>query len=254
MILAKKLNPLKKSCVLRVNWRYIKGFLLLLFVVTLFAFSTERNGNRKITEVKVNFIGNENLYVTEETVNKLLIQNEQVITNVPKEILDLNGLETALNSNPMIKSAEVYLAVNGDVVADIEQRKPIARVVKSTSFYIDDEGKKMPLSSNRSARVPLVTGFVDDNNLENVFTIAKRIKNDDFLKTHIIEIMQHENQTISLKTRVLDFEVLVGTLDHLDKKINNLKAFYQKAKKDGSLSQYSKVNLQFDNQVVCTKK
>jgi len=33
-----------------------------------------------------------------------------------------------------------------------------------------------------------------------------------------------------------------------------LKAFYQKAKKDDMLSKYSKVNLQFDNQVVCTKK
>jgi len=42
--------------------------------------------------------------------------------------------------------------------------------------------------------------------------------------------------------------------ENLDKKISNLKAFYQKAKKDKTLYKYSKVNLQFENQVVCTKK
>jgi cell division protein FtsQ len=39
----------------------------------------------------------------------------------------------------------------------------------------------------------------------------------------------------------------------LDKKINNLKAFYKKSLKEKTLNNYSNVNLQFDNQVVCTK-
>jgi len=54
--------------------------------------------------------------------------------------------------------------------------------------------------------------------------------------------------------RLLDFEVLVGNIDNLEVKLKNLKAFYQKAKKDNMLDIYKSVNLQFDNQVVCTKK
>jgi cell division protein FtsQ len=54
--------------------------------------------------------------------------------------------------------------------------------------------------------------------------------------------------------RLSEFEILVGYLENLDKKIKNLKAFYQKAKKDKVLDVYKTVNLQFDNQVVCTKK
>jgi len=42
-------------------------------------------------------------------------------------------------------------------------------------------------------------------------------------------------------------------LNRLDKKVNNLKVFYQKALKEQTLNNYSKINLQFDNQVVCTK-
>ena len=68
------------------------------------------------------------------------------------------------------------------------------------------------------------------------------------------EIHQGENKEISLKMRLLNFEVLVGSLENLDEKMKNLKAFYQKAKKDKVLDIYKSVNLQFDNQVVCTKK
>ena len=239
---------------LRVNWNYIKAFLLLALVVFLYAFSSQRNNDRKLSDLTVKFIGNDNLYITQETVNKLLIQNKESITSVPKEILDLNGLESVLNSNSMIKSAEVYVTVNGEVKAEVEQRKPIARVNTNVSYYIDDQGLYMPLSSNHSARVPLVTGFVDKNQLENVFIIADKIHNDAFLKKHIVEIHQNEDKSINLKTRVLDFEIALGQIEHLDKKINNLKAFYQKAKKDKALINYSKVNLKFDNQVVCTKK
>ena len=202
----------------------------------------------------VNFIGEDNLFITHETVNKLLIVNKEDLTKVPKEILDLNGLEITLNSNPMIKTAQVYLTVNGEVRADVEQCKPIARVSTNASYYIDDEGKFMPLSTNFSARVPLVTGYIEKNNLNNVFKIADKIYNDQFLKKHIVEIHQNQDKTIILKTRVLDFEIVLGNLILLDKKINNLKAFYQKAKKDKSLNKYSIVNLQFENQVVCTKK
>jgi len=239
---------------LRVNWNYIKGFVLLVLVGFLFAFSSSRNVSRKIAELEVNFLGDNNLFITHESVNKLLIQNGETVTNVPKEILDLNGLENALKSNTMIKTAEVYLAVNGKVRADVIQRKPIARVSTNASYYIDDEGKYMPLSTNYTAHVPIVTGSVEKNNLANIYTIANKIYNDEFLKTHIVEIHQNQNQTLSLKTRVYDFEIELGDLSDLDKKINNLKAFYQKAKKDNTLSNYNKVNLQFNNQVVCTKK
>lgn len=239
---------------MQVNWNYIKALILLVLVTVLFAFSSLRNAERNVLNVTVNFIGKDNLFITQETVNKLLIQKDGDLTKVPKEILDLNGLEIGLNSNPMIKTAEVYLTVNGEIRADVRQRKPIARVSTNASYYIDDEGLFMPLSSNYTARVPLVKGYVEKNKLGNIFLIAEKIYNDEFLKTHIVEIYQKQDETIILKARVMDFEIVLGNLDMLDKKINNLKAFYQKAKKDKSLNKYSKVNLQFENQVVCTKK
>lgn len=239
---------------LRVNWTYIKGLCLLSLVGFLFVFSSFRNAHRSLSDIQVNFLGNENLFITEDVVNKLLIQNQQGVASVTKEILDLNKLELALNSNPMIKTAQVYVTINGEVKADIIQKKPIARVHTDVSYYIDQEGSTMPLSNYYTARTPLVTGHVKKDDLDNIFVIASKIYNDEFLKTHITEIHQNQDRSIILKMRVYDFEIWLGHIDNLDKKINNLKAFYQKAKKDKTLEKYIKVNLQFENQVVCTKR
>jgi len=226
---------------------------LIIVVVSLFAFASSRNSIRKVSQPNIKFVGENNLFVTYETVSKLLIQNHQDVKNMPKETLDLNLLENALNSNPMIKSAEVYVTVNGVLNAEIEQKKPIARVSANASYYIDDEGFYMPLSSNYTARVPLVTGKVEKNDLQKVFVVASKIDSDEFLKKNVIEIHQGEDQMIYLKLRQCHFLVQLGSVEFLDKKINNLKAFYQKSLKEKTLNNYSKVNLQFDNQVVCTK-
>ena len=205
-------------------------------------------------EPLINFVGDDNLFITHANVSKLLIQNQQSVTNKRKDIIDLNQLEAALNSNPMIKQAQVSMTVEGLITADIEQKKPIARVSTNASYYIDEEGSFMPLSTNYTARVPLVTGSIEKDDLANVFAVAKKVQEDDFLMKHVIVIHQNQDKTIDLKLRSHDFTVHLGSLKLLDKKINNLKAFYQKAVKDKALDKYKLVNLKFDKQVICTKK
>lgn len=228
--------------------------VILGLVVFLYAFTSARNSTRKISKVDIEITNLSQPFIKPETVSKLLIQNNQAVTSMPKDILDLNGLESALNSNPIIKDAQVYLSVNDVLTAKIEQKNPIARVQTNASYYIDDEGSYMPLSANYSARVPLVTGNIEKNNLKTVFKVAQKVQQDEVLKKHIVEIHQDQNKNISLKVRQYDFWVELGSIKQLDKKFNNLKAFYQKAQKDKTLDTYAKVNLKFDNQVVCTKK
>ncbi len=239
---------------MRVNWGYIKVLVLLVLVVFLYAFTNTRNTHRVIDKPIVEFTGANNLFLTHENVSKLLIQNPKGLQNDNKEIIDLNELESALNSNPMIKNAEVYMSVNGQLSAEIEQKRPIARVHTNASYYIDDDGVYMPLSANYSARVPLVTGTVYKTKLNKVYKIAKKIDEDEFLKHHVIEIHQSADKSIRLRLRKYDFSVQLGDLNTLEKKINNFKAFYKKAIKDKTLNTFSSVNLRFDNQVICTKK
>ncbi len=232
---------------------YIKAFLLLAIICFLYGFAEKRHKSRNISEVKVKFTENENLYVTEEVVNKLLIQNNTSVSGIDKETLDLNRVESLLNKHEMIENAEVYLTLDGKLRADVSQRKPIGRAMGSSSFYLDKNGNVMPLSPYYSARVPLLFGF-DEVNIKKAYSILNHIRNDEFLTYHITGINRLKGDKYKLELRGLDFEVFFGDSSNVPLKFNNFKAFYKKAQKDKKLDTYKKVNLQFGDQVVCTKK
>ena len=230
----------------------IKVIIVLAVVSIFFAFSSSQNNAKPISEVEVSFIGDNNLFISKTKVDKLLIQNNDYIKCVSKDILDLKALENKLSSHDMIENSEVYISINGILKIDIKQRNPYARVISDSSFYIDNNGTKMPLSDNYSARVLLVHGLNDESKIDYVFKLIKTIRDDEFLNLNVTDILINKSD-ISLRVRNCDFEVLVGDLNNLETKIKNFKAFYQKAYRDKILNNYKKVNLQFNNQIVCTK-
>ena len=233
---------------------FLKGLLLLVFVVFLYGFSSTRNKAKRVEKVNINFENGDNLFITYETVNKLLVQNFGRLQSQPKENLFLNKMEETLLSNEMVENAEVFINVDGELGAFIKQKIPIARVNENgLAYYMDSRGGKMPLSSNYSARVPIVEG-VENGQLSNeLFKLATVIYNDDFLKKQVVGIVQKAKQEFVLKTRIGNQQVELGSLDQLDQKIKKLKVFYQKVINDKTLNSYKTINLEYNNQVVCTK-
>jgi len=233
---------------------YIKGLLLFAFVMFLYGFSSFRNQAHKIKDLNINFKNGDNLFITYETVDKLLIQKFDRLKSQPKENIFLKEVEETLLSNEMIAKAEVFLTVNGELDVVIKQKTPIARVNQgSEMYYIDSEGGKMPLSSNYSARVPIINGIYDAKISKELFQLVTLIYNDDFLKKQIISIKQTPKKEFFLQTRIGNQRIELGTLNKIDIKIKKLKAFYNKAIKDNTLGQYRKINLMYNKQVVATK-
>lgn len=227
--------------------------MLIGVVFFLFAFAEKRNHSRVLSEVNLHFTNSENLYLTEEAVNKLLIQNEVKVKSIGKEALDLNRVENLLEAHDMVENAEVFMTVDGKLGAAITQRKPLARVMGRVPYYMDRNGLKMPLSKYYSARVPLITGVSEDH-LQEVFPLVSYVRNDEFLTKHVTEVNRLPNGKYEIRLRQLDFVVLFGAIKDIETKFLNFKAFYQKAMKDKKLNDYKKVDLQFGDQVVCTKK
>lgn len=238
---------------MKINWFYIRMLVLVTVTLGLVAFTHKRNANRKVKEVKVNFEAGANLFVTAESVDKLLIQNGKPIEGQYKEILDLKDLEDKLDAHAMIADADVYMTLDGVVGATVKQRKPLARVQTKTPFYIDEEGKTMPLSTNYSARVPLVTG-VSKEQVNEIYPLLNYLQEDNVLATQVVGISRDKTGDYSLTLRVLNYKVIVGKIEQLSSKFSNYKAFYQKAIKDNSLEVYKSIDLRFKGQVVGTKK
>lgn len=238
---------------MRVNWSNVKLIVLVCCTTMLYAFADARSSGRKIHDLRIHFVEGENLYLTESMVNKLLIQNYGPLRNLPKERVVLNTIESVLQTHDMVKDAQVYLTVDGELNTKITQRQPVGRVAGERSFYLDDQGLQMPLSPNHSARVPIITGEITGKTLEDAYVILKYINQDPFLSKNVIGIHIQGESDYQLKFRLEHFVVRLGDITDLDEKFKNFKAFYTKATQENTLLSYQVVSLEFENQVVCTK-
>jgi len=238
---------------MRVNMNKIKLVALFFVMIGLYGFADHRNKSKNVEEISIKFLGNNDLYITEDAVNKLLIQNYGSLKNRAKEQVVLNTIESLITSNSMVKNAQVYLTIDGKLISEVVQRKPIGRVEDVSKFYLDDSGKRMPLSRHYSARVPIITGVITGKSLEDAYVILEYINKDTFLSQNVIGIHIEKEGEYQLKFRLEDFVVNLGGVENLDEKFKNFMAFYVKAAKDNTLEKYASVSLKFENQVVCTK-
>lgn len=223
-------------------------------VLFLFSFTLKRNQNRKLTKSVVVFVGENPLFLKRETVDKLLIENNQKASSIRKEKLALNRLERTLSSNEMVEQSDVFVSIDGVLKAVVKQKTPIARVFDGNdSFYIDYEGGVMPLSDNFTARVPLVTGAINKKNNDKVVQLLRVIYDDDFLKKNIIAIQIMPSGSLKMLNRNYDYQINFGGTANFEQKFKDYKAFFQKAVLDSSLYKYKKIDLRFTKQVVCTK-
>jgi len=227
---------------------------MFALVVFLYSFSTYRNDSRKLAKSEVIFLEGDNLFVKNEMVNKLLIENKTDVKTIAKVEVDLNKLEHSINKQEMIAKSEVFVSVDGVLKAVVKQKTPIARVMDDQeSFYIDYEGNRMPLSDINSARVLLVSGGINSKNRKDLADVFRIIYDDDFLRKNIIGVQILPNESLIMKNRNFDYEIEFGKTIHVKKKFKNYKAFFQKAVLDSTLYKYKKINLMFTQQVVCTK-
>ncbi len=231
------------------NLLVILGFLVL---GSLFAFTNHRNSNRVTASDKIIFTSENNLFISESLVNKLLIQKHNNASITTKETLALDSIENRLRNIPHVKNAEVYVSVNGLINAKITPRKAIGRIYSSNPRYIDEEGFEMPLTSQYAERVPLVFNYKSESK-ENLVALLQKIDGSSFFKQLVVGLYCEEKSEFRLKIRDYKGSIELGSIDNLDTKLKNFKVFYAKAIKDELFKKYRKINLQITNQVVCTK-
>ena len=237
---------------MRTKLNVLKAVGCALLIALLMGFTFNRHNSKTINNISINYLSSNDRFIDTNSVNKLLIQNKKHIKNMKVDELDLNLIETRLESHPMVENAEVYLNLNNNLSIDLSQPTPIGRVLGKKQFYIDANGKTMPLSKHFSARVPVVLNLQKEA-LPDAYKLLKYITKDAFLTQRIVQVKGYPDKQFSLKMRDQNFEVFVGGVKDLDQKFLNFKAFYIKAKRDTLFQRYKTVKLQYGNQVVCEK-
>ena len=238
---------------MRFNWMKIKLIFLLALISALFYSTSSVNNLRDVSKMDIYINNSNNLFITKDSINNAVV--EIISTKkIRKSSVHSQALEFELNKIELVKNSDVFVDVNGNMIINIEQRKPIARFLDNKS-YLDEDGLIMPKSKYYSARVPVIRGYTNNQDqLSLICKLSNYINNDKFLSQNATEILIDSNSNFSIKLRDYKFKILIGQLNNLGLKIKNFKAFYTNASANQILNKYSEINLQFDNQVVCVKK
>jgi cell division protein FtsQ len=175
----------------------------------------------------------------------------------------LRKLERYLEVNPYIKKADVFINSKGQLHVMIKQKSPIARVIpkQGANFYIDEQGNKFPLSRNYTAKVPLITGWVDEpfrkvdtiqsTLLKEAFSVITYAATDSFWAAQVAQVHVAEDKSFLLLPRMGEHTIILGNARDLGHKFRNLNLFYEYVLNQQGWEKYKIINLQFKNQIVC---
>jgi cell division protein FtsQ len=235
-------------------------------------FIVVKNGEKLVPSTEV--------FIFRETKNGFLKKDQilakmnsfQQLDSVKVDELSLVGLENELLCNPYVNSADAFTNLDGDLIINICEKKPLVRIFNKNSagYYLTENGDILPLSENYSARVFMCNGylnipFVDGNTkvtdstysktaLADILLLSNTLSENNFLKSQVNQIYINSKKEFELISEFDNHTIVVGDLEKLDKKFQKLEAFYTQALIEEGVGKYKTINLKFDGQVVCTKK
>ena len=229
------------------------GMLLSLMVVVL-SFTNQMQSKQMVFLNQINLEVSEDKFMTEQIALKYIKQQDFNFDSVALSNFYLNELEIAFLEHPAIKNAEVYSNQKGVININLQQRKAVVRIkTDNTDYYLNEQGMKMPLSSEYTPRVLVVTGDVNESKHLSVFSFIEIINKDIFWKSQITQVHFSNNEVIIIP-RVGSQKIHFGTLTDVNKKLGNLYQFYKQAMPVKGWQTYSEISLAYNNQIICTKK
>lgn len=166
-------------------------------------------------------------------------------------------LERELEKHPLIDQAECYRTPSGKLIIEVSQRIPILRIMNSRgeNYYLDNKGTIMPHSTQCAAHVAIVTGQADKPfALKELYPLASFLQKDAFWKAQIEQIHVLPNHMVELVPRVGEHIIYLGSLNRFDYKLKRVQQFYEKGLNKVGWNKYSRISVEFENQIICTKK
>ncbi|MEL7021180.1 MAG: hypothetical protein AAGK47_06215 [Bacteroidota bacterium] len=247
----------------------IGGWLVVVFTTVMLVTSVvSQKQSSKATEIitTIQPLPDGNSLINDGNIFKTIKNSFTYdLTDVPIIDVDVERVERVLEANPLIKDAEVHINAQNQIHIYAEQREPIVRIIDKNglNYYLDSEGKKMPLSANFTARVIVATGNIPPHDpnflrrkkhrLKEVFQLTQSLLSDDFYKALIEQIYVSNNGEVTLVPKVGQHKVQLGQLTDVEEKLWRLKVFYQEGINQVGWSKYKALDVRYAGQVIGRK-
>ncbi len=184
--------------------------------------------------------------------------NEDGISPIGRSMkkINLRVMEEVLESKELIESAECYKGQNGLVCIDVRQRIPVVRVMndRGDDYCVDSHGKPMP-RTDYSCNLIIATGAISKPYAEKwLAPLSNTILSDSFWKNQIVQYHVLSDGSVEMVPRVGGHIIYLGQPTDVSRKLSRLQKFYRYGLMQAGWNKYSRVSVEFDNQIVCKRK
>ena len=246
---------------MHINWKKIFtvsfGVIIgvyLLLAVTAFNHPIEHDMTCSDVQVTVerNATGG---FLTPADVSRML--TEQQINPVGQRLSDVNlrTIEERLEAQELIERAEAYKTQSGNVKINISERVPVMHVMaKGEDSYVDRNGKVLT-NTGFVCNLVVATGNITHDYATRVLApIGRIIMDDDFWRNQIEQVNVLPDSTVEMVPRVGGHTIYIGRPIGVTKKLERLRKFYRYGLSQAGWNKYSRISVEFNNQIVCKKK
>ncbi len=248
-------------------------FALTGLIVTMSFVSTSQDST-PCSSVFIN-VDNTNVFIDKNDVDSLIKKRVGTLKGKSMDKIDIAQIENIIRGNSYVQNAQAYSTIDGEVSIAVRLRVPLLRIFNplNQSFYVDANGRYMPLSEKASSRVLMVNGYIYDSYIartvrvldwkdtmikgktmmDSLYTLANFIQKDKFLNAQIQQAYINNDREIELIPYIGKQTIIMGDISDMDLKFKNLVSFYKKEMSRYGWSTCSCINLKYKNQIVCTK-
>ncbi|HCW06890.1 MAG TPA: cell division protein FtsQ [Cytophagales bacterium] len=242
----------------------IKVAAALVGISFLIAFGERKQGGSVCNNILVEMDNiNENHFLDESDVMKLVENSGQTIKGTGIDRIKLKAIETKLKFDKHIQDAQLFGDLKGNLIVNVELRRPLARIVQQDApdAYIAEDGVIMPVSEKYTARVLLLSGgFMkklleseDLNKIEEgqqLLEMIRFVNEDKFWKAQVAQMDVSADGRVTIYPQVTDQRVEFGKPVDIENKFKKLMIFYKKILPTRGWTKYERVNLEYEGQVI----
>lgn len=247
---------------MKESTKHIIYTILIWLVVAILGgyciFSIIMFGNKENENVCKNIvidIDDKYNFIEEDDITDVLKRNKLYPLNKPISHKETDKIEKTLSKMSLSKEVECYIG-DSTLFIDITQRKPVYRVfTNNESYYVDNDRKIMPTSSNFTAKVPIAIGKIDKvQATEEVYDIISYLVEDEYWNSLFKQIYITADQELILISKQGVEEILLGDMSEYKEKLSTLKKWYEQYPERNCDTLYSRINLKYDDIIYCTRK
>ena len=230
--------------------------ILCLYIVATLIFLACRNEETVCKGIDISIIGNEHNILSNEYLENVLKAKNLHPTGKNMKDIDCHMIENAINENSLIKECQSYKTHRNLVGIRIKCKTPIMLVFdkNENGFYIDENGDIIE-RIHSSIYLPVASGHIEREMADKeLLKIALFLKENKFWNEQIEQIYFTERKEVIIIPRIGNHTIELGKTDKLEQKLEKLKDFYEKGLNNIGWNKYSKINIEFENKIIGTKR